>query len=61
MTSVAGEIKDCKLTVLSHDFGVPLVRVCLENFGGSAILATMHTLTGSSGEYFRVVTIHSDG
>ena len=32
-----------------------------ENFGGSAILAVRHTLTGTRGGYLRVVGIHSDG
>ena len=37
------------------------VRKTSENFGGSAILAVRPSLTGSRGEYFRVVGIHSDG
>ena len=42
-------------------FRVPLGRECLENFGGSAILAIRRTLTGNRGEYLRIVGIHSDG
>ena len=42
-------------------FGVPPGRECSENFGGSAILAVRPSLTGSRGEYLRVVGIHSDG
>ena len=41
--------------------GVPSGRECSENFGGSAILAVRPSLTGSRGEYLRVVGIHSDG
>ena len=41
--------------------GVPAGRECSENFGGSAILALGHALTGNRGEYLRVVGIHSDG
>ena len=32
-----------------------------ENFGGSAVMTVRRTLTGSRGEYLRVVGIHSDG
>ena len=41
--------------------GVPPGRECSGNFSYSAILAIMRTLTGSRGEYLRVVGIHSDG
>ena len=41
--------------------GVPRVGNVRENFGGSAILAVRRTLTGSRGEYLRVVGIHSGG
>ena len=45
-----------------HGSGVPQVRNVRENFGGLAILAVRRTLslTGSMGEYLRVVGIHSD-
>ena len=44
-----------------HGSGLLPGRACSGNFGGSAILAVMRTLTGNRGEYLWVVGIHSDG
>ena len=41
--------------------GVPPGRESSEDFGGLAILAVRHSLTGSRGENLRVVGINSDG
>ena len=41
--------------------GVPASRECSGKLQRSPILAVRRTLTGSRGEYLRVVGIHSDG
>ena len=55
-----------RITYFNYDIcvsrvGVPPGRACSESFGGSAVLAVRHALTGRLGEYLRVVGILSDG